>query len=65
MALPSRTFSANVGQTSTGSRGPDAIETDIDAILAYLATLPEIFISTEDPTAEDGKDGDVWFKYSE
>jgi hypothetical protein len=32
MAKPTRTFSANVGQKSTGNSGPDAIETDIDAI---------------------------------
>lgn len=32
MAIPTRTFSANVGQTSTGTRGPDQIETDLDAL---------------------------------
>lgn len=63
MALPVRTFSADVGQTSTGNRGPDAIETDIDSIIAYLTAQPEIFVSTLDPTAEDGKDGDLWLKY--
>ena len=29
-----RTFSANIGDASTGNAGPDAIETDIDNLLA-------------------------------
>lgn len=37
MALPVRTFSADVGQTSEGTtRGPDAIENDLDAIFNVL-----------------------------
>ena len=27
-------------------------------------TMPEIFVSTSDPTSADGNNGDVWFKYS-
>lgn len=36
MVVPTRTFSANVGQTSTGTRGPDQLETDLDAIFTLL-----------------------------
>lgn len=32
MAKPTRTFSASIGQASTGTAGPDQIETDLDAI---------------------------------
>lgn len=32
--ITTRTFIANVGDTSTGNAGPDAIETDIDNLLA-------------------------------
>lgn len=27
-------------------------------------TMPNIFVSTSDPTSADGENGDVWFKYS-
>jgi hypothetical protein len=43
MTLPIRTFSADVGQKSTGNAGPDAIETDIDSIIKMF-----------DPTALNG-----------
>lgn len=36
MSLPKRTFSAEVGQTSTGTRGPDQIEHDLDVIFAMF-----------------------------
>lgn len=34
--IPTRGFSANVGDNSTGSAGPDAIESDIDKIVAMM-----------------------------
>lgn len=36
MAKPTRTFSANVGQQSTGTAGPDQIEYDLDNLFAAL-----------------------------
>lgn len=36
MAKPTRTFSANVGQRSTGTSGPDQIEYDLDNLFAAL-----------------------------
>jgi len=39
MAKPSRTFSADVGQKSTGAAGPDQIEYDLDNLFAMLDPL--------------------------
>jgi hypothetical protein len=36
MVLPRRTFSADVGQKSTGSRGPDQLEADLDALFRMM-----------------------------
>ena len=33
-------------------------------ILEKIGAMPEIFISTVDPTVSDGKDGDLWIKYT-
>lgn len=32
-------------------------------ITTALKNLPQIYVSTSDPDAETGKDGDVWIKY--
>ncbi|MFZ5650147.1 MAG: hypothetical protein ACOY4I_04745 [Bacillota bacterium] len=39
MPKPTRTFSANVGQKSIGTAGPDQIETDLDAICKMFDPL--------------------------
>ncbi len=36
MTRPTRTFSASAGDASTGNAGPDALETDLDAIIAMF-----------------------------
>lgn len=41
MSIPKRTFSADVGQTSTGTRGPDAIENDLDSLIKCLDPVKE------------------------
>ena len=33
-------------------------------ILEKIGALPEIHISTSDPGVNDGKNGDIWVKYS-
>lgn len=33
-------------------------------ILEKIGAMPEIHMSTIDPTVGDGKNGDVWIKYS-
>lgn len=69
MAKPIRTFTADVGQASTGSAGPDQIEHDLDNLFAMLdpgATLRDGVTpggigneNMKDDSLEDGKLADL------